>query len=132
MLNQLDRRAFIHGIVGCAVLAIPAVVILAIVDQGESGDESNWVLLVLGLIVTGYLLGGARAGRLAPAAPFLNGAAAAVAVFAIVQATATVIRIIDNQDINMVALVFNALLAASIGTVGAWIGIRRQARSESS
>ena len=125
MFDVLDRRAVISGAVACLLLAGPAAIVLAVIDRSDDGDESNWVLAVLALIVAGFLWGGARAGRLARQAPFLNGAAAPFSVFVVVQGIAIVVNAIDGDGVNVPALFFNALLAASIGTVGAWFGIRR-------
>ena len=125
MLALVDRNAVVQGAIACLLLAVPAVVLLALADRSDDGDESNWVLAVLALIVAGFLWGGARAGRRARQAPFLNGALAALTVFVLVQAVAAVVNILDGDGINVIALLFNALLAASIGTLGAWVGIRR-------
>lgn len=130
MLDLLDRRAIIGGALACLMLTGPAAIVLAVVDRSSDGDESNWVLAVLILVVGGFLLGGARAGRSAVRAPFVNGAAATLLVFAAVQGIAAVVSAFDGDDINAVAVVFNALLAASIGTVGAWFGIRWAARND--
>jgi hypothetical protein len=130
VLDLLDRRAIIGGALACLLLTGPAVIVLAVVDRSSHGDQSNWVLAVLILIVGGFLLGGAQAGRSAARAPFVNGAAATLVVFIVVQAIAGVVNVADGDGINAVALVFNALLAASIGTVGAWIGIRWAGRDE--
>jgi len=98
---------------------------------GSDGDEqSNWVYLTLLAIIVAYLAGGAVAGRMATAAPMINGAAAAVAAFAVVQLVAGVVRIAGGDGINPLALVFNVLLAASIGTVGAGIGAHLSNRAK--
>jgi putative membrane protein (TIGR04086 family) len=129
LLDLLDRRAVIGGALACLLLTGPAAIVLAVIDRSSNGDESNWVLAVLILVVGGFLLGGARAGRSALRAPFVNGAAATLLVFVVVQGIAAVVNAFDGDDINAVAVVFNALLAASIGTVGAWFGIRWAARN---
>jgi putative membrane protein (TIGR04086 family) len=129
LLDLIDRRAILGGAIACLLLTGPAAIILAVVDRADDGEESNWVLAVLILIVAGFLLGGARAGRSARQAPFLNGAAATLVVFVVVQGIAAIANAIDGDGVNVVAVVFNALLAASIGTVGAWFGIRRTSRS---
>lgn len=75
-------------------------------------------------IVIGYLLGGALAGRAVPQSPLINGATAGVLAFVVIQGIALTIRLINNESINGLALVFNGLLAASIATVGATLAIR--------
>ncbi|MFQ5556368.1 MAG: hypothetical protein ACE5GB_02510 [Acidimicrobiales bacterium] len=119
-----------RGVVACLALAGPGAVILAAVgdstDDTDAGRSSNWVLLVFVLFVAGYLVGGARAGRSATDAPYVNGATAPLLVFVLVQTIAGAVRIAGGDGLNVIALVFNLLLAASIGVVGAWIGIRRR------
>lgn len=117
------------GAAVCLVVAVPAAVAQAVLADGEGGERSNWVYLTLLAIVVAYLAGGAAAGRKATAAPMINGAAAAVAAFAAVQLVAGVIRLVGGDGINPLALVFNVLLAASIGTVGAGIGAHLSNRS---
>ena len=114
----------------CLVVSVPAAVAQAVLADGDGGEQSNWVYLSLLAIVVAYLLGGAVAGRKATAAPMINGAAATVVAFAVVQFVAGVVRIAGGDGINPVALVFNVLLAASIGTVGAGIGTYLSNRSK--
>ena len=106
----------------CLVITAPAAVIQAILSDSGETRQSNWVYLTLLAIVAAYLLGGAVAGRLATDAPMINGATATLIAFAVVQSIAAVFRIAGGDGINPLALTFNALLAAAIGTVGAGIG----------
>lgn len=118
------------GAAVCLVVTVPAAVAQAVLADGEGGEQSRWVYLTLSAIVVAYLVGGAVAGRIATAAPMINGAAATVAAFAVVQFAAAVVRIAGGDGINPLALVFNVLLAASIGTVGAGIGNCLSTRSK--
>ena len=122
MSRSLFPAAIRAGAAVCLVVTVPAAVAQAILADGDGGEQSNWVYLTLSAIVVAYLVGGAVAGRTATAAPMINGAAATVAAFAVVQLVAAVIRVAGGNGINPLALVFNVLLAASIGTVGAGIG----------
>lgn len=114
----------------------------ASLSDGGEANQSNWVYLTLSAIVAAYLLGGAAAGwvassgrvvgsgrnrspenpRLSNDAPMINGAAATTVAFAVVQSVAAILRIAGGEGVNPLALVFNALLAAAIGTVGGGIG----------
>ena len=130
MSRSLFPAAIRAGAAVCLVVTVPAAVAQAILADGDGGEQSRWVYLTLSAIVVAYLVGGAVAGRTAAAAPMINGAAAAVAAFAVVQLVAGVIRVTGGNGINPLALVFNALLAASIGTVGAGIGTYLSNRSK--
>lgn len=128
MPDSLNRSAVLAGAVACLVLAVPAAIVTAVLGDDDGGtDQSNWVLVAFLVIVVAYLLGGAVAGRRAPTVPFINGAAATFLAFAGVQVVGVVRRIIADETISIGALVFNALLAPSIGVVGAWFGARRAA-----
>ena len=110
------------------LIAVPAAIITAWLSDDGATDDSNWTLLALLAIVIAYLLGGALAGRAVPTAPFTNGAAATLLAFLVVQAFAIALRLARGDDVNLIALVFNGLIAASFGTVGAWFGARWAAR----
>ncbi len=110
------------------LIAVPAAVVTAWLSDDGATDESNWTLLALLAIVVAYLLGGALAGRAEPLAPFINGAAATLLAFVVIQFVGIVLRLFRGDDVNLVALVFNGLLAASFGTFGAWFGARWAAR----
>lgn len=125
MLDSFNRTAVVIGAAWCLVIAVPAAVIAALLADDGSTDQSNWVFLALLAIVVAYLVGGAEAGRRAPATPFLNGAAATLCAFALVQVVGIVLRLARGDDVSIIGIVFNALLAASFGTVGAWFGARR-------
>lgn len=121
MPKSLFPPAVGAGVLACLVIAVPAVVIQAVL-RNDGNQQSNWVFLTLLAIVAAYLIGGAVAGWVAGDTPMINGAAATTFAFAAVQTVAAVFRIVGGDGINPLALVFNALLAAAIGTVGGGIG----------
>ncbi len=126
MISALDLPAVRRGALLCLLVATPAAVISALLADNESGtDQSNWVYVALLAIVAAYLAGGAVAGKAARESPFANGAAAAFMAFAVVQIIGIVIRLARGDDVSLIALAFNSLLAASIGAVGAGFGVRR-------
>lgn len=106
----------------CLAVSAPAAVVQATLSDSGESNQSNWVYLTLLAIVAAYLSGGAVAGRSAADAPMVNGATATLIAFAVVQSVAAAFRIAGGDGINPLALVFNALLAAAIGTVGGGIG----------
>lgn len=122
MSKSLFPAAIRAGTAICLVVSVPAALAQAALADSDAGEQSNWVYLTLLAIVVAYLVGGAVAGRIAADAPMINGAAATVTAFAVVQLVAGVVRIAGGDGINPLALIFNVLLAASIGTVGAGIG----------
>lgn len=129
MLSAINVSAVQRGALLCLVIATPAAVVSRLLtDDADDATQSNWVFLALFAIVVGYLVGGAVAGRRGSEAPFANGAAATLAAFVVVQVIAGVIRIVQGDGLSPIGIVFNALLAASIGVVGAGIGAWRGSR----
>lgn len=115
-------RAIGVGAATCLAIAAPAAVIQANLANHPGLDQSNWVYVTLLAILVAYLVGGAVAGSIALDSPMINGATATLITFGIVQLVAAVIRVVAGDGINLLALPFNALLAAAIGTVGGGIG----------
>lgn len=122
----LNALAIRRGAIVCLVIAAPAAVISRLLADDDGGtDQSNWVFVALLAIVVAYLVGGALAGRRAPGAPFVNGAAATFSAFLIVQVIGGVVRLAQGDGLSPLGIVFNGLLAATIGIVGAGIGVSR-------
>jgi putative membrane protein (TIGR04086 family) len=126
-MTALDSSAILRGVSRSLIGIVPAIVMLLVLgDKDNYGTEqSNWVYLALVLIVLGFIIGGAVAGRSAPEAPFMHGAAAAFIAWGVPQIISVIVNMAQDDGVNIVGLFFNGLLAASIGVVGAGIGIRR-------
>jgi putative membrane protein (TIGR04086 family) len=129
VLDSLNRSVVLAGAMMCLLIAVPAVIVVELLSDGDNDDPSNWTFLALIAIVIAYLLGGALAGRAIPNAPFINGAAATLLAFVLVQGLFIVLRLLRDDDVNVIAFVFNGLLAASIGIVGGWFGARWASRT---
>ncbi len=127
MLSALDRSAVLRGFAVALLGVVPAIVMLLTLgdDDNTTTDQSNWVYLALVLIVLGYGAGGAAAARRSGSSPFAHGAAAAFLAFAAPQLIGVIVNLAQGDGVTVVALIFNGLLAPSIGVVGAGIGIRR-------
>ncbi len=123
MISQLDLNVVTAGAMMTLLLTGPAAIVRAVVDN--DGDAPVWVVGLYLVIITGYLLGGALAGRQHPSTAFVHGAASTVLAFAVLQTIGVIRRLAGGDSISVGALVFNGLLAASIGVIGAWFGARR-------
>ncbi len=107
-----------------ATTVVPAVAVATLAGDAR---RSSWALVVPVLTVVGYLASGAVAGARSTTDPYRHGAVATFALFATVQGVVAVGRLIGGEGLSPVALVFNSLLAASFGVVGA--GLRRRVPS---
>ena len=133
MTAALNADAIRRGATACLLIAAPAAVISRLLAGDDtSTDQSNWVFVALLAIVLAYLIGGSVAGRLATDAPFVNGAAATFAAFVVVQVIGGLVRIVQGDGLSPIGIIFNGLLAATIGVVGAGIGIARASRRAAS
>jgi hypothetical protein len=134
VLSALNVAAVRRGALICLVIATPAAVISSLLsddDSAGSTDQSNWVFVALAAVVIAYLTGGAAAGRRATAAPFANGATATLSAFVVVQLIFGIVRLAQGDGLSPLGLIFNGLLAATIGVVGAGIGVWRSLRGTS-
>lgn len=127
---HVDWRAAGAGAVIGLVLALPAGIVGALV---VNDDANNGVFLFYLLIMAGVLASGFVAGTKRPDAPLTHGAAAALLTYLVAQALAVLVKAVAGKDLRSPAVyVFNALLAASLGVVGALVAERRNARLRSS
>jgi len=130
VLALLDRRAVLTGAGLALLVAVPPAVVAQVQSDRRALEGSNWVLVLFGVILFGFLLGGFAAARRRPANPLVNGAAASFTAFALVQGYGIVRRLADGEELRWLGIVFAALLAASCGILGAIVasmGSRRTA-----
>ena len=113
--------------VGLGALATMAVGIpVATIGSVILDDGSDLVFFFAVLALIGFLAGGYVAGFRRPEAPMAHGAAAAFAGFAVSQAISALLQVARDESVSLVAVLFNALLAANIGLVGGLVGARRR------
>lgn len=118
--DALNAPAVLRGALVTLVIATPAVLIIrALGETADGTDQSNWVSLAFVFVLIAYISGGWVAARRSIETPFVNGAAAPAAGFVVVQ---TIAWIASGGGISVIAALFNLLLAATIGVVGAGLG----------
>lgn len=116
-------------LIGAAVallIAVPPAVIAQVQSDRDALEGSNWVLVLFGVVLIAFMVGGNVAARRGGDTPLVNGAVAALVAYALVQGYGIVRRLADGDDIRWVGIVFAALLAASCGTVGAIVATMRE------
>src|SRR5689334_14797450 len=123
---NIDTRAVALGAGVGLVIAVPAGVLGALV---VGSDDSGLAYPFYVLILVAIMLAGFVAGSKRPDTPLTHGAVAGVTTYAIAQAFAIVVKAAKGDELSSVGvLLFNALLMASLGTVGGLIADRRNAR----
>jgi hypothetical protein len=129
--KTLSLPAILRGALLGLMIVIPVSIVLAIVyrvlDRSATKTAIN-TLLVLALWV-GYAAAGVRAGRTEPRAPFTNGALAALLTLVFWLPVFVLIRLVRGEDVDLrVGTVFGqAVIAAFIGMLAAWVASRRAA-----
>ena len=103
--------------VGIPVAAIGSVVL-------DDGSDLVFFFAVLALL--GFVAGGYVAGFRQPTTPMAHGAVAALVGFAVAQAVSALLQLARDESVSIVAVVFNALLAANVGLVGGLLGGKRR------
>jgi putative membrane protein (TIGR04086 family) len=126
VLKALDPKAVAFGTIVALVIAVPPAVLAQIQSDRDSLEGSNWVLALFAVVLLAFIIGGYVAARRGPGAPLVNGAAAALLAYALVQGVGVVHRLADGHDVRWAAMVFSALLATSCGTVGAILASSRR------
>lgn len=122
----LERLVVARGAAAGLLLGAPAAlanVVLADQDP-KPGALLNLTLLVL---LVGFVLAGALAGREATHDAARHGAVAAVFAFVPVQLIGILGRLDRSEAVSAFGILFIGFLAATAGTLGALIGARRQA-----
>ena len=79
---------------------------------------SSWVPVLFVWILVAFFVGGLVAARAQPHAPSAHGAAAALLGYVLVQGVGGARHLVTGEDLSWLSIVFSALLAASVGTVG--------------
>ena len=127
--RTLSGLVIARGAAAGLLVATPAAlanVVLADQDPKPKGALNATFLVLL----VGFAVAGALAGREASSQPAKHGAAAAAATFAVVQVIGISGRLDRGEGISLNQIIIVGLLAACVGTLGSRLGARRRARKE--
>jgi putative membrane protein (TIGR04086 family) len=128
MLPRLERRSVLTGALVTIVLAVPPAVIGLLLSEDDTMAGSSWVPVLFVWILVAFFVGGLVAARAQPHAPSAHGAAAALLGYVLVQGVGVARHLVTGEDLSWLSIVFSALLAASLGTVGGIVANGLRAR----
>lgn len=126
--RDLDRAALRRGIlVGVAVVG-PLAAASSVVARGDGEGAGPLSLLFFALILLGFGLAGAATARTGVHLPNTHGAMTGLVTFAVVQAAVLAVSALVGREggVSIAGLVFNGLLAASTGMIGAMVVANRR------
>jgi putative membrane protein (TIGR04086 family) len=124
----VDRGAVVAGALAGLALAVPAIVTFQVIEATADLDEdSNLVFPFFLVVVAGWVVAGAVAGRRRPDTPLTHGALAAAAGYGVVLVVGLVLALARGDELPVVEFVFNTLVAASAGVLGGIVSTRRRA-----
>lgn len=121
-MRALDLKAVARGAAVAVGLALP----VSLVGLVVVGGDDSIVFAFLVLVLVGLSAGGYVAARRVPGAPLLNGAAAAVGAFALIQAVGIVRRLATGDTVSLPSVAFAAFLAYCCGLLGGAVASRRR------
>ena len=128
-MSALEREAVLKGAAAAIVVCLPLALLAEAIAGSDEDDPSRWAFLLFFGVLVGFVLGGLVAARNALEYPYTNGAVAALVAFAVIQGVAIVVRVVGDEPVRYVAVVFNGLLAYGCGLIGALAGARRAPRA---
>jgi hypothetical protein len=126
-MDSIEWRAVGAGALMAAIIAVPS----ALMSRALGIDEdSTWMPLFFGLILVGFLLGGALAARSATSMPLTHAGIAALMTFVVVQGIGLVRRLIADDGVEVAGIAFAGFLSLSAGILGGLIALRMRDRSK--
>lgn len=120
-----DLEAVVKGAATSIVICLPLALIAEAVAGTDEDDLAWWAPVLFFGVLAGFVLGGFVAARNARDYPYTNGAVAALAAFVLIQGVAILVRLVGDEPVRYVSVVFMGLLAYGCGLTGALAGSRR-------
>ena len=118
---RVDGRAIGLGALVAMAICVPLAVLSQVISEYGSGDGAGIVVVFYFVVLAGLAVGGFVAGSRRPETPLSHGILAAVLAYAVIQGIGVIVNLARGDDISLVAIVFNAGLAAAMGLLGGWL-----------
>ena len=128
MAVSLDRRAILIGALVSTAIVLPGAFLNDAVKPDDHEDPSAAVYVAYLLILGGFFLGGYVAGRLQPNPPMIHGAVAAALAYLALQGIFLVRRLVADESVAVLGILFLTLLVASCGMGGGLLASWRHSR----
>ena len=126
-MTTLELEPIVKGAAASIVVCLPLALLSQAIADSTDDDPSRWAFVLFFGVLLGFVLGGYVTARSCRDYPYTNGAVAALAAYVVIQGVAVVVRLVGDEDVRVVAIVFNGLVSYGCGLTGALIGARRRA-----
>lgn len=123
-MKTLDPEAILRGAAVAVVLCLPMALVADAISTED--DPSRWTIPLYFGVLVGFAIAGFVAARSARDYPYTNGAMAAVAAYVLIQGVGIIVRVVGDEPVHYVGVVFNALLAYGSGLTGGVAGARNR------
>lgn len=126
-MSELDRGVVARAVAVVLVLLVPPVVFIRTI-LGPDSDSPLWNLIVVAYLVS-FVVGGAYAAKVAPAAPVKHAAAAGAGAFGVALVVGLLRNLLTGWSLGLAGLVTALLLwqiATSLAVVGGLLAGRRR------
>jgi putative membrane protein (TIGR04086 family) len=127
-VSRIDVRAVAAGAALAIAVSLPATLLVQALARDDADETPGWVLFFVPVIFAGFVLGGMVAGSRQPDTPFTHGAVAALSAYLVVQSLGIALIAARGDELRPAIYVFNAFLAAALGTLGGVLAERRTSR----
>jgi hypothetical protein len=131
LARAIDWRTAVAGAaLIVAILGPPVLVVNALEGDDRYGEESYLWLAPALAIFAAFAVGGWWAARRQPRTPFLHAAVAAVVALVAVRVVRTVVDVASGDGASFpLAFLLLAQIAVSLAVLGAYVAMRRRART---
>lgn len=129
-MNALTRLlhppAVFAGAAVTLAVAVPVALLAQVLDDaGSVDDDSPWLFVLFVVILAAMAAGGYLAAVRRADAPLVNGAAASLVAYAVVQIIGAIRLLATDGSVAWAAIPFFALLAAAAGMCGGLLADHR-------
>ncbi len=128
----IDRRVMRQGAAVTILIAVPAAVLIRLLKSSDlAGQESNWWVIGVALVLAGFVAGGYRAALGSADLPLSHAAAGAALAFVLMVAGSAIAAAFGGTHLGrafVFLVILLALLCISASVLGGYAAVRRADR----
>jgi peptidoglycan/LPS O-acetylase OafA/YrhL len=125
---RLDRDAVGAGALVTLAIAVPVIVVVAVLSHNSGRDSNVWFADPIALFVA-FVTGGHRAARKRPETPLMHAAAAGGLAMIALAIVSVVGHLVEGKPVPIVSLVLYAQIAIGLAVFGGYVAMRRAGSS---